>query len=213
MNWALKHGLIDSSPVPALRYSAPSRSRFLTDAELALVWARALDVGYPFGTMVQLLILTGQRRGEIAALRRSWIEGDHILFPEGFAKNKREHRAPLGGIAQRIIGGIPKSGDLFFPARGREETPFNGWSKAKRQFDKPLGIEPYTLHDLRRTFASTLARLGTPIQVTEKILNHVSGTVSGVAAVYNRHSYVDEMRTAIDAYEAHVQSLTGAISD
>lgn len=213
MNWALKHGLIDSSPVPALRYSAPSRSRFLTDQELAVVWPRAEEVGYPFGTMVQLLILTGQRRGEIAGLRRSWIEGDHIIFPEGFTKNKREHQAQLGVMAQQIIDDIPKSGDLLFPARGREETPFNGWSKAKRQFDQPLEIESYTLHDLRRTFASTLARLGTPIHVTEKILNHVSGTVSGVAAVYNRHSYVEEMRSAIDAYEAHVQILVGATSD
>lgn len=213
MNWALKHGLIDSSPVPALRYSTQSRSRFLTDSELVMVWARAVEVGYPFGSMVQLLILTGQRRGEVAGLRRSWIEDNYIHFPEGFTKNKREHRTPLCAMAQQIIDDIPMSGDLLFPARGRVETPFSGWSKAKSQFDKPLEIEPYTLHDLRRTFASTLARLGTPIHVTEKILNHVSGTVSGVAAVYNRHSYDEEMRTAIDAYEIHIQKLVGTTSN
>lgn len=209
LNWCRKRGYIDTSPMPELSVKATPRSRILTDTELQALWARAEEYGYPYGRIVQLLVLTGQRRGEIAGLRRSWIEEGWISFPTGFAKNHREHTLPLGELAGELLGSLPEGTDLFFPARGRDETPFRGWSKAKGVFDEPLEIAPYTLHDLRRTFSSTMARLGTPIHVTEKLLNHVSGTISGVAAVYNRHSYLEEMRQAIDAYNGHIANLIG----
>ena len=85
--------------------------------------------------------------------------------------------------------------------------PFSGWSKAKREFDEGLNFSDYTLHDLRRTFSSNLAKIGVPIHVTEKILNHVSGTVSGVAAIYNRHSYADEMQEAMVNHEKYLNIL------
>jgi integrase len=201
MNWAVLRGLITNSPVPPLRYKVPSRSRILSDDELTRVWHRAEAVGYPYGTIVQLLILTGQRRGEIAGLRRGWISDDAITFPVGFCKNKREHKIPIGSLTKDIIAAIPKTGDLLFPARGKSDQPFNGWSKAKRQFDHPLEIAPYTLHDLRRTYSSNLAKAGVPIHVTERLLNHVSGTISGVAAVYNRHDYWEEIRVAVSQAE------------
>ena len=93
------------------------------------------------------------------------------------------------------------------PSRYKDDRPFNGWPKAKRQFDKPLKITPYTLHDLRRTYSSNLARLGVPIHVTEKLLNHVSGTLSGIAAVYNRHTYLPEMREAVTELERSLEGL------
>ena len=84
----------------------------------------------------------------------------------------------------------------------------NGWSNLKTKFDKSVeGVAPWTLHDLRRTFATNLAALGTPIHVTEKLLNHVSGTVSGVAAIYNRHAYMDEMRAAVANWEMRLATL------
>ena len=203
MNWCVRHGYLDTSPVPQLRFTSQSRTRVLTDEELRIVWSRAVETGYPYGTIVQLLILTGQRRGEIAGLRRSWIIGDAITFPAGFTKNKREHRIPLGSLAREIIERIPGDDELLFPARGKgkEELPFNGWSKCKTAFDKPLSAVHYTLHDLRRTYSSNLAKLGIPIHVTEKLLNHASGTISGVAAVYNRHGYWDEMCIATLRWE------------
>jgi integrase len=207
MNWCAKRGLIEQSPVPSLSFSAPARSNVLPDADLAGVWRRATEIGYPCGPIVQLLILTGQRRGEIASLRRSWIDDDLIVFPAGFTKNKREHRLPLSPMAQRVIAGLPEQGDLLFPARGAEGRPFNGWGKSKERFDKPLQVSPYTLHDLRRTFSSNLARSGTPIHVTEKLLNHVSGTLSGVAAIYNRYSYLAEMRDAVRQHDAFLAAL------
>jgi integrase len=154
MNWCVRHGLIETSPVPRLSFATATRSRVLTDDELRKVWQRAIQVGFPYGRIIQLLILTGQRRGEVAALRRSWIESEEIVFPTGFTKNKREHRLPIGPTARATVASIDGEGDLLFPARGQTDRPFNGWSKCKRIFDHPLGIAPYTLHDLRRTFSS-----------------------------------------------------------
>ena len=209
MNWCVKRGVIENSPVPSLSFQTTSRSRVLSDDELRAVWQQAASFGYPYGTIVQLLILTGQRKGEIAHLRRSWIGGGEIVFPAGFTKNKREHRLPLGKWAEALIAPLPETADLFFPSRISDEKPFNGWSKCKRRFDQEIEVSPYTLHDLRRTFSSKHAQIGTPIHVTEKLLNHASGTVSGVAAIYNRHTYADEMRVATEAYEAHLAKLMG----
>ncbi len=204
MNWCHKHGLIDTSPVPRLSFSTQARTRVLTDNELKIVWRRAEAYGYPYGRIVQLLILTGQRRGEIASLRRSWMDGNTIVFPAGFTKNKREHRMPMGPMVEEVISALPSDTDLLFPSRLSDSDPWNGWSKAKRMFDKPLQMAPYTLHDLRRTFSTNLAKLSVPIHVAEKLLNHVSGTVSGIAAVYNRYSYDEEMKEAIFAYEEYL---------
>ena len=208
MNWCVRHGLIEHSVVPFLKHGSAPRNRILDANELRAVYSRAKDVPYPFGPIVQLAILTGQRRSEIGSLRRSWINSDNIIFPEGFTKNKREHCFPISKTVCSIIESIPNTGDLFFPAATNFEKPFSGWAWHKRKFDTGMeGVGPYTLHDLRRTFSSSMAMLGTPIHVTEKLLNHVSGTISGVAAVYNRHSYMDEMRTAITAYDEYLENL------
>ncbi len=130
-----------------------------------------------------------------------------LTFPAGFTKNKREHRLPLSPIALGVIEAVPNTGDLLFPARGRPEKPFNGWGKCKARFDEQLTFSDYTLHDLRRTFSSNLARIGVPIHVTEKILNHASGSIGGVAAVYNRYSYLDEIAEALKLHEKYARGL------
>jgi integrase len=208
MNWCVRHGLIETSVVPFLKHGTAARERVLSEGELVKVYMHARDFPYPFRQIIQLAILTGQRRGEIGLLRRSWIMGDEITFPEGFAKNKREHRFPLSPMAQRVIDNLPDTGDLLFPSANNTTKPFTGWAWHKARFDEGLeGVDHYTLHDLRRTFATVHAKIGTPIHVTEKLLNHVSGTISGVAAVYNRHSYMDEMRTAVSAYDEYLENL------
>lgn len=210
MNWCVRHGLIEYSVVPTIKHNGEARMRFLSEAELVSVLARAKDTPYPFGAIIELLLYTGQRRSEIGQLRWSWIYDDLIVFPEGFTKNKREHQYPVTPIVRGILDRIPHQGDLVFPAATNEEKPFSGWAWHKAKFDEGLeGVQPYTLHDLRRTFATVHAKIGTPIHVTERLLNHVSGTVSGVAAVYNRHSYLPEMLAAQQAYEKHLSSLVG----
>ena len=218
LNWAVKHGYIEHNPLAhhSLPNTPTSRDRVLTDTELAEVYRKALAYPYPYGSIVSLLILTGQRRGEIATLQRLWLHEHEqtIIFPKEATKNRREHTIPCEERAHAVIEDVPKLGNYLFPARrshvrGKATTIFNGWQKAKIDFDETLeDVAPYTLHDLRRTFSSTHAALGTPIHITEKLLNHVSGTVSGVAAIYNRHSYIEEMREALSNYEAHLHTLT-----
>ncbi len=208
-NWAVSRDILDRSPCEGIALSTQTRprDRVLEDAELAKVYL-ASD-GYPFGAIVRLLILTGQRRGEIAGLKWSYIDHQQqtITLPGSLTKNKRPHTFPYGERAHRILGEIPMQGDFLFPARGRAAKVFSGWSKCKVALDKVCDIAPWTLHDLRRTFATNLAAIGTPVQVTEKLLNHVSGTLGGIVAVYQRHTYIDEMRRATAAWEARLQTL------
>ena len=213
-NWALREQFVDASPMAGMRAPSvlPARDRVLSDRELAEVCRVARGHPYPFGPIVALLILTGQRRGEIAALEWDWIDEDErrITLPASLTKNKHTHVFPYGNTVDEMLRGLPRVGKYLFPSRVETGTVFNGWGKSKARFDKGLSnVEPYTLHDIRRTFSSTHAGLGTPIHVTEKLLNHISGTVSGVAAIYNRHSYMAEMRAAIATYEAHLAKLVG----
>jgi len=208
MNWCVRQGLIEYSVVPKMKQSSVSRNRILSDQELREVLLKAQETPYPFGPIIQLLVLTGQRRTEIGSLRRSWLVESHITFPEGFAKNKREHRFPLSPMAINVFKSVPDTGDLLFPAVTNLEKPFSGWAWHKARFDETLeGVDSYTIHDLRRTFATVHAKIGTPIHVTEKLLNHVSGTISGVAAVYNRHSYTEEMKIAVGEYDKYIANL------
>lgn len=210
MNWCVRHGLVEHSVVPPIKQKSVERDRVLSSDELRQVFRVALETPFPFGPIVQLLLLTGQRRTEVGQLRRSWINGDAVTFPEGFAKNKREHRFPLSPMAQAVIENLPRTGDLLFPAATDFERPFTTWAWHKARFDEQLeAVAPYKLHDLRRTFATVHAQIGTPIHVTEKLLNHVSGTISGVAAIYNRHSYMDEMRSAVSNYDVYLENLIG----
>lgn len=217
--WCERQGYLERSPVALLaaRTRQKSRDRVLTDKELAAVWNAAKTESYPYGPIVQLLILTGQRRTEIGSLRWEWISraDQEITYPREFTKNKRPHAIPYTDTVKKIVELLPRidNAEYLFPAarstaRGKLTTTFNGWSKAKKAFDaKLIGVSPYTLHDLRRTFSSKLAELGTPIQVTEKLLNHVSGTLGGVAGVYNRYTYLPEMRKALETYETHLLKL------
>jgi integrase len=209
-NWAVRRRYVQKSPCSELQAPARtvSRDRVLADDELAKVFATARLQGLPFGTIVQLLMLTGQRRSEIAMLRAEWIDRDAktITLPSSITKNRRQHTFPFGDTVMRILNDLPREG-LLFPARGKPNHSFNGWGKSKARFDRLCPIPPWTLHDLRRTLATNMAGLNVPPHVVEKLLNHISGTVSGVAAVYNRFLYVTEMRSAIDAWEARLANI------
>ena len=111
----------------------------------------------------------------------------------------------LSDVAVDVLAGLPRVADLVFTTNGR--TPFQGWSKAKRDLDRRAAISGWTLHDLRRTVVSGMARLGIPPHIADKILNHQSGTISGVAAVYQRHQFLAERRDALDHWGDHVVNL------
>lgn len=180
----------------------------LTDQELVQVYNASLEHPNPFGQIVSLLVLTGMRRYEVVSIQWDWINQSEqtITIPADVTKNKRMHSQPCGDLVAAVLENTPEIGPYLFPSRSETGTVFNGWGKSKERLDASFeGVEPYTLHDLRRTFATSHAKIGTPIHVTEKLLNHVSGTISGVAAVYNRHSYVEEMRTAVTEYDAYLK--------
>jgi integrase len=212
--WAVERGLIDTSPAAGIKAPAPesSRDRVLSDSELVAVWRAAARDGWPFGTVTQLLALTGQRRGEVAELRRSEIDLPNQLWtiPKERCKNGREHTVPLSDQALAILASLPcvegKSG-LVFTLTG--STPIAGFALAKKRLDAalPPDMPAWTLHDLRRTFASGCARLGIDMHVVEKCLNHVSGSFAGIVGVYQRHDFGNEKRAAMDKWGSYIGQL------
>ncbi|WLB21919.1 site-specific integrase [Bradyrhizobium japonicum] len=210
--WAQRRHYVQHSPCEGMQIvKRQPRTRVLSSEELAAVYGAATQVGYPFGAIVQLCILTGQRRGEIVQLRRSYLSGDTVTLPPSVTKNNRTHTFPIGNMARSVIQDIPGDDDLLFIGTGGKGI-FSDWSKKKTAVgiliaESGHDVLPWTLHDLRRTFASGLASLGIRLEVIEKLLNHVSGSFAGVAGIYQRHSYLEEMRVAVDAWEKHIASL------
>jgi integrase len=212
-NWAVDRGQLVANPLsgmrrPELGYVA--RERVLSMDELRRIWAAADETGYPFGSMVQLLILTGQRRSEVAELERSWIDAllKAVEIPASRYKTKRPHVYPLSRPAWDLINRLPKwnKGEcVFSTTSGR--VPVSGFSKAKLRLDTLLrkhaqnaDVEPiaaWTVHDVRRSVATHMARLGIRQEHIERVLGHV---VQGVAGTYNRYSYLDEKRTALELW-------------
>ncbi len=208
--WACRRRYLRHSPCEGLQLPAKyvSRTRVLSDDELVRVFRATSELG-AYGAIVKMLLLTGQRLNEIASLRADYIDTKKqtITLPPALTKNSREHTFPYGSMVAQMIALRPKEG-LLFPTRNDTGVSYNNWSTAKHALDKLCPIaEHWTLHDLRRTFATNLAALKVPLHVVEKLLNHASGSISGIAAIYNRHAYEDEMREAIAAWEMHLTGL------
>jgi integrase len=213
--WCMKEELLEASPAALVDPPAVeiTRDRVLSDAELAAAWRAAVADKY-IGSLVQLLILTGCRRDELR--EATWDEFDLVAgtfsLPDSRTKNGVAHLIPLPATAIKILESLPriKGAGLVFTTNGYK--PINGLDRAKRRLDAAmlaeLGALPeWTLHDLRRTFATGLQRLGFPIAVVESALNHKSGTVSGVAAIYARHDYLPEKTKALAAWADHIAGL------
>jgi len=165
-----------------------------------------------FGTIVRLCILLGQRRSEIAHLEWAWFnEGERtITLPAELTKNGRQHTFPYGDMTAAVLATIPK-GKYLFPARKtwrQGGTIYNAWNKDKPRLDAASGVKDWVLHDLRRTLVSSWAALGIRLEVTEKYVNHVSGTHGGIVGVYQRHTFLPEMREAAGKWETKLTSLT-----
>lgn len=228
--WCVEEGLIKASPVEGTRSPpAPaSRDRVLSDDELRLVWSATGQMSHPFGPMFRLLILTGQRRDEVAKLQWNELDLENAvwLLPGSRAKNAKQHAVPLSATAVEILKSLPRLVDPVteqpseFAFTTNARTAVSGFSKAKARLDALVsnlsGCDgtppaPWRIHDLRRTVASNLARLGQPIHIVEAILNHRSGTISGVAAVYIRHEFAEEKRRALTVWEQHLKCLWDGI--
>jgi integrase len=209
LNWCVARGIIDKSPADGAE--APGREtkrdRVLTDDELGRVLVAARQIGFPYGSILELLAITGQRREEVGSMSWSEIDlaGRTWTIPAARSKNNKPHIVHLSDPARHLLEQVPRTGELVFSTNGR--TPFQGFSKAKVQLDDLSGVTNWTLHDLRRTVVSGMARLGVPPHIADKVLNHQTGTISGVAAVYQRHEFLDERQQALDLWGKHVAQL------
>jgi integrase len=238
-NWAMtKAGgkLITASPCVGL--AAPgkehSRDRVLDDKEIRLAWEAFDAIGWPFGSIGKLLLLTGARRDEVASMK--WAEIDLAAktwtLPRARKKNNQPHEIPLSDDAADIISALPhigeKRGGLVFTVTGNSAV--SGFSRAKAAIDKAVldrmkedaeargddpdeveAIEPWVMHDLRRTLATNLQKMGVKLEVTEAILGHSSGTRKGIIGVYQRYEYGPEKRAALEAWARKLDAIvTGA---
>ena len=208
--WAMSQGIADHNPVIGTSVEAPEgyepRGRVLSMDELATIW-KACDAD-EFGRIMRLLILTGARRQEIAAMCWGELSPDLSVWtlPKHRAKNAREHVLELPALAREIIKTIPvRAGrDQMFGNRG---DGFGSWDRGKKQLDQRVKLAPWRIHDIRRSAATAMADIGVAPHVIETILNHISGHKAGVAGIYNRSSYEREVRAAMALWSDHVQAL------
>ena len=231
MNWCVERDILAVSPAREVKAPAPeiARDRVLNDDEIRWLWTACDEIGFPFGPAVKLLLLTGQRRDEVGKMQAKELRRQDRLWiiPRGRTKGDREHDVHLSDPSIVVLDGVKRiAGPQGYIFTTNGESAVSGWSKAKDRLDKAMlrfareeaiaaGRDPdeieisdWRLHDLRRTAASLMARIGIAPHVIEKVLNHKEGsTIRGVAAVYNRYSYADEKRSALDALSRFVGGL------
>jgi integrase len=213
-NWCVARDIHAASPCAGVKppTAERSRDRVLSDDELRLVWAAADKLGGTFGPLVKLLALTGQRRDEVARMRHDELDLDARLWtlPPTRTKNNQPHEVPLSKAALAVLQNVPHTASSpFVLTTNGGASPASGYSKNKRRLDAllPADMPAWRLHDLRRTCASGLARLGINLPVIEKVLNHSSGSFAGIVGVYQKHSFADEKRQALQTWGDFLTAL------
>jgi integrase len=223
LGWAVSNDILETNPADGIKMPslAPARERALDDHEIARFWSACDEIGWPFGPAFKLMLLTGQRRTEVAEARWSEIDVSRALWtlPSERTKNGKGHLVHLAPFAIDIITALPRIAEspFLFPGRrkdqatGTGEQPVRGFSYALANIaaimEAVAPIEHFTIHDLRRSFATGCARIGVAHHVLDRVLNHTAGAITGTARIYNRHQYLPEREGALDAWAAHVQSL------
>jgi integrase len=226
--WAFERGMVEHNPIFGLKAPpAPKkRKRVLSLEEIRAFWRAAEKLGWPFGPVLHLLLLTGQRRDEVAGMRWSEIDfitgvwripGHHILLSgrERRTKNTEDHEVDLSAQAFAILNGCPRESSVdgyVFTTNGK--TQVSGFSKIKNRLDAKMGhfletdLTPWRIHDLRRTAATHMGdQLDIDQGVIERCLNHISGTQGGLIGTYQRQHYREKRRNAFHAWGEFVDQL------
>jgi integrase len=211
--WGVGRDMVAINPFVGIQVTpANKRERVLADEEIVALW-RATEGPGAFNAIVRVLLLTGQRRDEVAETPWSELSSDLSTWtipggPDGRTKNKRTHIVPLSRQAREIIDAQPRLNDNPFVFAGLRGKSFRGFSNAKANLARATGIEKrFTLHDLRRTVATNMQKLGVRLEVTEAILNHASGSRAGIVGVYQRHDWADEKRAALQAWADRLDAI------
>jgi integrase len=207
--YAVRRGYLEHSPMERLDClpQPDARERVLSDTELRQVIEAARLYGYPYGTIVQLCAMLGQRRQQIGAMRAHFVDFEKmtITWPPELMKTGRRHTIPFGLTTKGILEGIaPNQEGLYFASR--VNSPFVGWSYHKARFDRECKVTDFRLHDLRRTLATRWQEVGIEIAATEKYLSH-SAVTGGLIGIYQRSAYLEQMRAAALLWEAKLQAL------
>jgi integrase len=219
-SWLMERRIIAANPCAAVRRPDAStpRDRVLTDDEIKWLWRACGQLGEPFGPLFKVLLLTGQRRSEVAEMTWTELTDDTWSLPASRTKNGRPHVVPLSRQARDLIASVHRVAGAGYVFTTNGSTPVSGWSKTKLRLDAKMlevaraedakaSIAPWTIHDLRRTCAAGLQRLGVPLPVTERVLNHVSGSFGGIVGVYQRHEYAEERRDALGKWAQYVEKI------
>jgi len=214
MRWCVGRAILDRSPAEDVPFPAKTvaRDRVLSDQELAQVILSARQLEGPYGGIMEVLALTGQRRQEVAGMMWSELDLPKRVWtlPKSRTKNAKEHIVHLSEQSISVLRRAVVRGPFVLSTLGSK--PFQRYSHAKLQLDELSGVTGWRLHDLRRTCVSGMAALGVAPHVADKILNHQSGTISGVAAVYQRHEFLTERKNALECWGAHVANIVANAS-
>jgi integrase len=222
-NWCIDRDVIGANPVQGVKRplkNEKSRDRVLSDDEIRWFWKACDQEGQPWGHMGKLLLLTGQRLGEVSGMTYGEVNGDLWSMASERTKNKRPHDVPLSSAALAVLRDVKRiKGKAGYVITTTGKTPVQSFDKprkrlaalmeeiASEELGRKVDIPHWTFHDLRRTCATGMQRLGIPVRVTEAVLNHVSGTGGGIVGVYQRHDYAEEKREAINAWSEKIMEL------
>jgi integrase len=207
-NWLCERDIVPASPCAGVKRPSQetARDRVLSDDEIVKLWAACETIGGTAGPAIKLLLLTGQRCGEVVGMRRSEISADVWTLSAERTKNHQKHQVPLSAQALAIIEAVPAIDEDFVFTTSVSQRLAMG--RAKTLLDAQMQLrDPWVIHDLRRTVATGLQKLGVRVEVTEAVLNHKGGSFKGVIGIYQRHQYAVEKRAALERWAARVQGL------
>lgn len=228
LSWCVERDILVQSPAMGVKPAAKekSRDRVLSDDEIRWLWIACENEGHPWGHLGKLLLLTGQRVGEVVGITEREITGNLWRLSSDRTKNGRAHDVPLSNAALDALDAVERiKGDVGLIMTTNGKTPLSGFHKgrnhlaermievASEEAGASVDIPHWTFHDLRRTAATGMARLGIAVRVTEAVLNHVSGSGGGIVAVYQRHDYAQEKRDALEAWARFVADLVEGRAD
>ncbi|MEE9249745.1 MAG: tyrosine-type recombinase/integrase [Alphaproteobacteria bacterium] len=217
-SWCIERGRLDASPCVMVKrpHDQRARDRVLSDDELRAIWGACGRMGHPFDAFSKMLLVTAQRRSEVARMRWPDLDLEQRLWTirAEDTKANRTHEVPLSAPAMAILESVPHFSGAYVFTSGDGQRPVCGFSRAKARLVALSGVaEDWRFHDFRRTAGTRMVELGVPIFTVGRVLNHSAASMAGVTAIYDRHSYLPEKRHALEAWAQKLTAIVGSARD